>query len=242
MHVLLEEIFRTKEYTTTSNEVVPINSETSQVQCEFLQELILANGYNRSIEIGFAYGMSALAIAEAISKNGGSHLVIDKFEHSHWQGAGLDLLKRAGYEVEFHEHFCYTVLPKLLEQGRRFDFAYIDSTKQMDWLLVDFFFLDKLLEVNGMIVFDDVMFPGIRKLVRYISQFPNYIVEKAFPENYKPSASRQLSSLLRFIPASRKLIKSEIVRSDHSMGINTSVIALRKIGEDTRNWDWHKDF
>lgn len=247
MNHLLEKIFSSKTFLTKDNKFIQIHSETGKEQCEFLQTLISENNLSNSIEIGFAFGISALAITEEVVKNNGRHTIIDKFENTQWNGVGLDLLSQAGYSknIHFYEEFCYVVLPKLLEEGKKFDFAYIDSTKQLDWLLVDFFFLDKLLVNGGIIVFDDVSFPGIRKLLRYISQFPDYRVFDTFPRNKKNSFRLKFLTILRMLkilPKNYKYIKPDIFLTDFDLGINSHCIAIQKINEDSRNWNWHKDF
>lgn len=209
-----------------------------------MQQIIRDNKFSRSIEIGFAYGTSTLAITEEIVKNNGNHLVIDKYEMKSWGGNGLDLISQAGYSnnLEFIEEYCYIILPKLLEQGEKYDFAYIDSTKQFDWILVNFFYLDKILIKDGIIVFDDISFPSLRKLMRYISQYPNYEIYATYPDNKQESFLRKLFSYAKYLPKSEKYLKHNIINSDFETGINTHCIALKKIGNDKRNWDWHKDF
>ncbi len=244
MHPILTSIFETRKFTTKTGEVVEVNSETSKKQCEFLQQIIRDNKFKSSIEIGLAFGMSALAITEEVVKNGGKHLTIDKFENNGWHGYGLDLLEQANLrdQVEFHEEFCYITLPQLLAQNRKFDFAYIDSTKQFDWLLVDFFYLDKLLEINGVIVFDDAAFPGIRKLLRFISQFPNYEIYRHYPSNKPEADSSKIKLFKKLFSNANNILKEELIHSDYELGVNTYCLAIRKIAEDTRNWDWHVNF
>lgn len=244
MNKLLESAFANRVLVTSNGKNIELHSETNKDQCEFLQKIIRENNLSKSLEIGFAYGISSLAIVEEIAKNNGKHILIDKFEISSWEGVGLDLIKQAGYfdNIEFYEDFCYIVLPKLLESGQKFDFAYIDSTKQFDWILVDFFFIDKLLKKNGIIVFDDVTFPGIRKLLRYISQFPDYKVYDTYPKNQKISSKRKLLSLLKVLPKSKWYLKENILLNDQELGINSHCVAIQKINDDSRNWDWHKDF
>jgi predicted O-methyltransferase YrrM len=244
MNALLEEIFKTKKFTNSRNEVIGVHSETSKGQCEFLQQLIRDNNFSQSIEIGFAFGMSTLAIVEEVVKRGGHHAVIDKFQVVDWAGLGLDLIKQAGYEkdITFYEDYCYAVLPGLLASGKKFDFAYIDSTKQFDWLMVDFFYIEKMLKVGGIIVFDDVPFPSIRKLMRYIVQFPSYRVHSQFPENYPTSAGLKIAGAFKALPKADKLIRPEILVTDHEMGLNTGCLAIQKVDEDKRSWDWHVEF
>ena len=244
MNETLKKVLSTRKFTNRSNQTVDIHSYTSKEQCHFIQEIIKTNKFSKSIEIGFAFGISTLAITEEIVKNGGQHLVIDKFEHTGWGGYGIDLIEETGFSgnVDFREEYCYKVLPQLLQEGRKFDFAYIDSTKQFDWLLVNFFYLDKLLDINGIIVFDDVNFPGIRKLLRYISQFPNYKVHSQFPVNKEEKKKRSLARLLGALPQPESLLRPEILKTNYELGINAPAIALQKIDDDKRNWDWHVSF
>jgi hypothetical protein len=245
MNKLLQQIFDSKNYTNSKGETIAIHSETSAGQCEFIQNIIRANGFTKSLEIGFAFGVSTLAITEEVAAKGGSHCVIDKFQHAEWGGNGLALLEQAGYanKIDFHEKFSYEVLPTLLKEGRKFDFVYIDSTKQFDWLLVDFFFIDKLLDVNGIVVFDDTGYYSIRKLIRFISQFPSYKIEAPFPDNIKPGA---LSGVIgKFVSSTflQKILKTGLTYQDYKKGINSGgCIAIRKIAEDKRDWKWHVDF
>jgi predicted O-methyltransferase YrrM len=244
MNEQLEEIFRTREFQSTDNKKVKIAGETPRDQCEFLQNLIQDNNYKKSLEIGLAYGMSAVAITEAVVNNGGSHFVMDVFQKSMCNNYGLDLLKKTGLieKVEFKEEYCYTVLPKLLNEGRKFDFAYIDSTKQFDWLLVDFFYIDKLMEVGGMIVFDDVDFESVKKLLRYISQFPSYKVYDQIPKNRTPTFKRRIFESLRNLPKAKRYIKEELLVSNNELKINSQCVALLKKTEDKRSPVWHVDF
>ncbi len=244
MHSLLEQIFEKQSFTNSGGETVALHSHTVKPQCEFLQRIIKENKFKKGIEIGLAYGISSLAILEALRSQNGRHTVIDKFQHQSWGGNGLDLIKQAGYgdQLEFHEAFCYEVLPKLMNAGKQYDFAYIDSTKQFDWILVDFFYLDKLIETGGVIVFDDVSFPGISKVLRYISQWPNYKIYGQWPKNKKQKQSKKLNLLLKVLPKLRKYIREDALLTNYDLGINAHCIALQKTGDDTRNWDWHKSF
>jgi hypothetical protein len=157
---------------------------------------------------------------------------------------GLELFKKAGYTdyLKFYEEFSYIILPKLLAEESDYDFAYVDSTKQFDWLMVDFFFLDKLIKPGGVIVFDDVVFPGIRKLLRYLSQFPDYEIYNTFPVNGVLNKSRKVDLLYKIFPFLKRYLKEDYLLMDSELGINTHCVALKKVRNDTCNWDWHKAF
>ena len=77
-------------------------------------------------------------------------------------------------------------LPAMIQNQEIFDFAFIDGWHTFDHALVDFFYVNRLLNVQGIVVFDDVNYPQLRKLIRYISNYQNhftsypYIAEFSF--------------------------------------------------------------
>jgi predicted O-methyltransferase YrrM len=87
-----------------------------------------------SIEIGLAYGYSALHICEALLQGDEPdvrHVVIDPWQSAEtgFSGGGLENLKNAGvYDmIECYEEESQLALPRLLKEGRKFDFAFIDG-------------------------------------------------------------------------------------------------------------------
>lgn len=245
MNEILKRAIENKAFTNSKKEVVKIHSHTNLEQCLFLQKIIQENNFKKSIEIGFAYGLSSLAISEAIFLNGGTrHTVIDKFENTDWGGNGIDLLRTAGLDnlLDFKEEFCYIVLPQLLKEGETFDFAYVDSTKQFDWILTDFFYLDKLLINNGIIVFDDVNYPGIRKVARFISRLSHYKVYSQHIENRISMGKQFLKAVTKFVPLRNKIIRNDLIDTDYDLKINAGCIAFQKIKNDERKWNWNIDF
>src|SRR3954462_5981749 len=65
---------------------------------DVLRDLLLAERARVVIEIGLAYGSSALAIAEALVANGtegAAHVIIDAFQE-HFEDAGWNALLAAG--------------------------------------------------------------------------------------------------------------------------------------------------
>ena len=51
MNELLENIFDTKKYTNSKNQIIDIHSETSRNQSEFIQNIIKTNNIKKSLEI-----------------------------------------------------------------------------------------------------------------------------------------------------------------------------------------------
>jgi predicted O-methyltransferase YrrM len=245
MSRILEEVFKENAFKRNSGEIISFNSHTPLDQCLFIQQMIYDNNLKKSLEIGFAHGLSTLAICEAIAKNGGTkHIVIDKFEATHWENIGLELISRWDYTemLDYRETYCYETLAELIVKREQVDFAYIDSVKQFDWILSNFFLIDKILKVNGCIIFDDVGWQGIRKVTRFICKMPSYKIIGSIPPNRINKKRQLIKFLIRNIPGSEKLFRDDILHTDGDLGINTRCVAFKKTGDDMRNWDWNINF
>lgn len=170
---LLIEILRTGQIQVASNlkdrSVFP-HSVPAAVG-EFLQEIIAEIQAEISVEVGFGFGVSTLFICEALKKSERTrHYVMDPFQTTGFDQVGLRHLKAAGYDgiLSFEEKHAHFVLPKLEEDGVVADFAFIDGSHLFDYTLLDFVCADRILRVGGVIVFDDVNYPSIAKLCRFV--------------------------------------------------------------------------
>jgi predicted O-methyltransferase YrrM len=249
MHQILRDIFETKQVRGKDGSILPLHSNTTSEQCAFLQELIDETRPESSLEVGLAYGISTIAILEALGKTGKTfqHKVIDPFQQD-WKDIGLLNIERAGFreQVTFYRKFSDQVLPELYAQGLKVQFAYIDSTKVFDVLMTDVYYITKMLETGGILVLDDCGFPGIRLLVRYLSQHPAYKVYRGFQKDYPSGKKRLLTnvyhSLAGLLPLKQHVFTGHNFKKDEALGVNYSCVAFKKIKEDDRHWDWHCDF
>jgi predicted O-methyltransferase YrrM len=222
-----------------------LNSETSLAQCEFLVELIRRIDARVCLEIGLAFGVSSLFICDALRGKPGSKLIsIDPFQISGYLGIGLQHLESAGCrdQVEFHERFSHQVLPELLAAGVKLDFAYVDSTKLFDVLLVDVYYLSRMLRVGGILVLDDCVYPSVGKLARFISKWPHFRVVGAHGEIPLGWPRRAAAALAKRVPRGERLFAESVVNLGSSLGINGRCVAFEKLGEDERSWQWHAEF
>jgi len=224
---------------------VPLHSHTSLGQAEFLVQQLRSIDASTTLEIGLAYGISALFIADEIKdKPKARHYVIDPFQNGHWSGLGLLNLERAGLRtiVDFREEFAQIVLPQLLQDGIRIDFAYVDAGKRMDDTLLFSYFLQQLLRVGGLIAFDDLSFPGIRKALRYILQQKHFQLKESFGVQSVTATRKLASSMVRGLPGGRRILAPELLLPDSELGIATNCVVIEKIAEPLNNWDWHPFF
>ena len=153
-------------------------------QGEALCELAIAEGAEQTIEVGLALGMSALFLCQAVVGRGGSHVAIDPFQESSWNGAGLMTLEDAGVRdhVEVIEEESQLALPRLVSEGRTFDIAFVDGDHRFESALIDLYFMTRLVRPDGLIVMDDMWMPSIRTAVAY--------AERNLGLSLEPGASR----------------------------------------------------
>ena len=103
--------------------------------------------------------------------------------------------------MEFYPQFSGLVLPKLVSEGRQFDFAFIDGDHHFDGVFVDLFYVDQLLKPGGVVVFDDISWDGVYLACRFAQTNYGYetIAELAKPAKRfrvgrrRPSADAGLS-------------------------------------------------
>jgi predicted O-methyltransferase YrrM len=250
---ILEDIFRTETVIDEKGNSYRLNSNLDKEEGNFITKIIRENKPVKTIEVGCAYGISSLYICSAIhGTNDCHHTIIDPFQSTDWKNIGKLNLERAGINYfDIIEEPSEIALPKLLSAGKKYDFGFIDGWHTFDHTLVDFFYLNRLIKVGGIIAIDDVGYPGINKVVRYIMKYPCF--ELIGNVNIRISKNRELFNLLvkppfklisKLLPArfNYELFSSNIIESDMKLRLNSSMVALKKIKEDERPWSWYKNF
>ncbi|MFM7168237.1 MAG: O-methyltransferase [Planctomycetaceae bacterium] len=243
---LWRQIIRRGWVETEDGRRLPLHSATSEAQCCFIQEQMRAVQAVRTLEIGLAYGLSALAICQELQGlPGARHIVIDPWQRTEsWHGAGLENLHRAGVLnlVDFHESSAEMCLPKLASLNHSIDFAYIDAGKRLDDTIVYFAYILRMLRTGGRVVFDDAQFPGIRTALRYIVQDGRIRVVGCMNPDGASFRRRMAELLLRHLPGAARLISKEILRSDRELGIAGNCVVVEKVSDDEADWKWHPRF
>jgi predicted O-methyltransferase YrrM len=138
---------------------------------DVLRDLLLSISARSVIEVGLAYGSSALAIAEALVSTGAdgtSHLIIDAFQRS-FRDAGWDALVAAGLTdiCTLVRERSQLVLPRFVLDGIVVDAAFVDGGHSFHDVFVDLYFLRKLVRPHGMIILDDCTWPSVATAAKY---------------------------------------------------------------------------
>lgn len=251
MNEILFNILRSQTVVDEEGTAYPLHSHTGEAQGLLLQKLIMEIKPKKSLEIGLAYGISSLFILDALAQikcNETVHYILDPEPDVYWNNIGLLNIRKAKFEsmVDFRKLRSDDGLIQLIQEKQRVQFAYVDTTKVFDVVFADFYLINKILDVGGVIVFDDCGFPGIRKLVRYISKLPFYTIyathQKDKETRTKSAVKHWASSFLQKLPFSEKILPGHDFRTDRANGIDYNCIAFRKTGEDSRAWHWSVDF
>jgi predicted O-methyltransferase YrrM len=138
---------------------------------DVLRDLVLAESARTVIEIGLAYGGSALAIAEALVANESGqvrHVIIDAYQNR-FHGSGWSAIVEAGITglCLLFEERSQIVLPRLLSDGFLADAAFVDGSHIFHNVFVDLFYLRELVRPSGLVILDDCSYPSVATAVRY---------------------------------------------------------------------------
>ena len=254
MNATLERILTT-ESVTDGTDVFPLRHpdfpwlpvHVDRAEGTFLGDLIRRVDPVTSLEIGMAYGISTLYVCEALAGLGHSarHIVMDPFQTTQWRGIGLRNVQQAGYRqfVDFHEARSEFLLPSLLEQGTTVEFALIDGWHTFDQVMLEFYYINRLLSVGGVVVFDDADRRSVNRVIRYALNYPGYEV---FGREQEPRARLSLTGRARRaaakIPGIDRIVRQDVLNRDWDLNVLGSCVALRKTQEDRRSSGWYNDF
>jgi predicted O-methyltransferase YrrM len=252
LHPLVETVLTTGTIPAPEGRSVKAHSHIPRAECELLYRAAAAARPRVAVEVGMAFGLSTLCLCDALKKaNAGAAepprlIVMDPAQHdATWQGLGLHLVERAGFGalVEFHERTSQQVLPELVARGCRAQLAFIDGYHTFDHTLVDFFYVDQLLEPGGVVVFDDLDYPSVHAAARFVLSNRDYeILELAAGAAPAPAGAKHaVKRLLRRLGRTDRHPDDRHERLfDRLRG--AKAVALRKRGEDSRRWDHYVPF
>lgn len=234
MNYVLKEILETRRVRKGSEEI-PLIDAMDPEEGKLIDRAFQAVKPACSVEVGFAYGISTLYACDALKANGVPcrHIIIDPWQTSAFHGIGLANIQRAGFVgmTELHEKGSEIVLPQLFAEGLKIQAAIIDGWHTFDHTLIDFFYINKMLEVGGVVIIDDTYWPSIAQVVDHILTYPSYEIFGTV--SIKPKLRARVRQELA------KRTGAKFLRRPWDYG---SAMAFRKIAPDNRAWTWHVPF
>lgn len=203
------------------------NSSIPKKQAEFIYSFLKDKNIKKTLEVGFCFGCSTAYIMSATLS---PHYVIDPNQAGQWKNSGIKNIKALKLDkyLRFENDFSHNALPKLLKKGIKIDFAFIDGMHLFDYIMVDFFYIDLLLNNNGYVLFHDKWMRSTQMVAEWIkTNKTNYrLVEvpvknlilfqklnedtrywNYFEEFYRMPIRQSLKFLLKKIPPFYRLFK-----------------------------------
>lgn len=243
MTPLIDSLYETRKAVSSTGEILDIHSDISPAEGKLLHGVIAEDpSIKHTIEVGCAHGLSSLHICEALrGRDGAHHTIIDPFQNTNYNGLGVHHLNKAGIDFyEWVEEKSEFALPKLAkERPGTFDLAFIDGMHTFDHTLIDAFYSLRLLRVGGVLVIDDCdYFDGIDKVISYLKNYPclrvHAILEPPPPVTLRNHVRRALGG-----PIFQSMLPHKM---KERFRWRSSMVALKKISEDNRPWDWYAPF
>jgi predicted O-methyltransferase YrrM len=224
----LRQMLTTGEVILADGSHRPITSATSTEECIAMAEFLRHQQPEVVVEVGTAYGVSALTILTALRENGKGRLIsIDPYHRfDSARRSMLAAIERSGLgDLHRHMHMpSELALPNLLEEGIEVGFTYIDGHHGFDHAFVDFFYADKLSVVGSVIAFDDSAWRSVHRVIRYLMTHREY---------------RELDMGLQRTYASSKPLLSLVKRIQNRFGPSRY---MEKTGNWTAPWNFYRRF
>ncbi len=257
------ELFACGRLVDRNNQVVPLDVFIPESQGDLLYSLVRYLRPQQTVEVGLANGISALHIALALRDNltqvdkgqqrdrvhdreehsgRGHHTAIDPFQSSDWRDVGLVTLRRAGLQdlVSLDPRPSHWALPEIEAAGRRVQFAFIDGSHLFEYVMADFLGIDRILDIGGMIAFDDSDWPAVTSVIRYAVTNRHYrVFDTGVVIEPSPGRPRRLvQSLRRWLRSGRamhKIFRHDFLFPSLELGIDGRCVVLQKQIDDERD-------
>lgn len=174
-----------------------LGSNSTINNLRFIQQTMRERRPARTLEIGLAFGASTVLFCSEHQRLGHEatkqHTAVDPMQPFQlYDEAGVYAVERAGFSgfLDYHPEYSEFVLPRILQEGRCYDFIYIDGSHLFENVLIDAFYCAKLLSDGGLIAFDDCSDPHVAKVISFIRGNLSDSLKEILPNDIRSSAAR----------------------------------------------------
>ena len=177
----LDTMLRSSAIFTPSGIYRRLHAQTKAPEHVELRTALKETHAKHTLEVGFAYGTSALVFAEhhqTMKNPGKCHTIIDPNQLTQWEGIGLENMKRVGFgsQVRLIEDSSVLALPALVGKVV-LDVALIDGYHLFDYTLMDIFYCLQLLRVGGILIVDDKRMKAISAVAKYVTRAYKHVID-----------------------------------------------------------------
>ena len=173
MNSYLKKVLSENKFTYEGKDVELIDGIPIE-EVEMIYDVMSEYKPKSSLEIGLCHGISSMAICDNLKEsNGVNHIIDPGLKVNRY---GINNLERAGLKDNFihYDDVSEVVLPQLLQGDLKVDFVFMDGWLTLDHLMLDFFYIDKILNIGGIVMFDNCEMSSVKEAFNYFSQYPSY--------------------------------------------------------------------
>jgi len=138
-------------------------------QGDFLYRLCRTQQCTSALEVGFATGSTALYLLAGTEPCGGSVVSID-FRQSDFERLGCRMVETSPWEKRhcLIEENSNVALPRMYAEGKKWGLIFLDGWKTVDHLMLDMYYSARMLDVGGVLVFDDTRMKSVKRVNRLL--------------------------------------------------------------------------
>ncbi len=243
----LLDIIANKSYKKDNGDVKLLDDAISIEEANSIIHAIHSLNATTTLETGVAGGISALAICNQLknmhSHSGVKHYGIDPNQTTDYGSAALNHLKQEKLNDVFEllEGSSHMMIPSLIDKKVEIDFALIDGWHTFDYTLVDFFLVDKILKVGGIIAFHDCHSMSKQKVLRYIETHRKYEYAEEFFVRGNESFKTRMKFFLWRIKNRPGLLFSKF-HWRYQFKNSSGLFFIRKVESFEPNFDFYNKF
>jgi predicted O-methyltransferase YrrM len=168
------------DYSTLEVPVQYAGTAVSRSEAQFIHDFLVQAKPRATLEVGMGFGFSAVHILAA---TGATHHAMDPFQHE-YENLGLKNVERQGLagNMVFHPDYSHAVLPRLLREGVKVDFAFIDGGHRFDDIFLDFYYAELLLNDGGHILLHDAWMRSTQTVASWVKRNKKNFIRVPTPE------------------------------------------------------------
>jgi predicted O-methyltransferase YrrM len=199
-----------------------------------------------TVETGVANGLSTLAICDFLRNMNSircKHYGTDPNQKSDYGNSAIQNLtnERLLDYFTLMEGPSHLKLPELIKNKIEVDFALVDGWHTFDYTLLDFFLIDKLLKVNGIIAFHDCHNLAKQKVLRYIETHRKYIYRDDLIVKQNESFFFTFKFFIWRLLRKPRLLFSKYFWK-YQFKNSSGLVFLQKVENYEPNFDFYKNF
>lgn len=172
MNPIIESLYETKHAENADGEMMAIEpASILREDGEMLYSLVRKKPEGRSLEVGLAFGLASLYMCQGhIDNGGGHHTAIDPYQELWFKQCGTLNIAKLDFQdsFRFFQQRTHEVLPDLHRDGERFNLVFLDGNHRFEYIMLDFFYASRMLDVGGFLVLHDPWMPSTRKATSFI--------------------------------------------------------------------------